>query len=401
MPSQQPLKPAVLDVFCGAGGMSLGFQRAGCKILGGIDHNPHAVTTHHQNFPKCKLKLEATDIRTLEDLPSLNLQPREVDILIGGPPCQVFSRVGLGKMKHDLKWDIEKDHRNFLYKEYVRFVDYYQPFFFVMENVDNLANKKELLSTILDELAACGYKVEYEVLDSSKFGVPQRRRRIFLIGVRSDLLWEPIFPKPSGQKAFSVGDAISDLPELKPIILSLKSKSRGPRQKDCDLLYRGEPESIYQQKMRRHNGDRVRNHLCRAHNDKDLEIFKTLKQGGKYRDLPEEMMRYRVDIFDDKYHRLYWDKPSWTLTAHMRKDCLAYIHPLQTRSISVREAARIQSFPDNFVFQAPMTRMFELIGNSVPPLLAEAVAKPIVKLIRRYYSQKVTRQNDTVRSKVS
>jgi DNA (cytosine-5)-methyltransferase 1 len=113
-------------------------------------------------------------------------------------------------------------------------------------------------------------------------------------------------------------------------------------------------------------------------------IFEMLAQGGKYRDLPKEMMRYRVDIFDDKYKRLIWNEPAWTLTAHMKKDGLAYIHPLQNRSISVREAARIQSFPDDFVFYAPMTRMFELVGNSVPPLLAEAVAKPLVKLIQPY-----------------
>ena len=131
-------------------------------------------------------------------------------------------------------------------------------------------------------------------------------------------------------------------------------------------------------------GEGVWNHLCRSHNDQDIAIFKVLEQGGKYKDIPKEMMRYRVDIFDDKYRRLIWDEPAWTLTAHMRKDGLAYIHPLQNRSISVREAARIQSFPDDFVFYAPMTRMFELVGNSVPPLLAEAVAKPLVKLIQSY-----------------
>jgi DNA (cytosine-5)-methyltransferase 1 len=140
-------------------------------------------------------------------------------------------------------------------------------------------------------------------------------------------------------------------------------------------------------RKKKKDGEGVWNHLCRSHNEKDLIIFEMLKQGGKYKDLPEEVMRYRKDIFDDKYKRLIWDEPSWTLTAHMKKDGLAYIHPLQNRSISVREAARIQSFPDDFVFHAPMTRMFELVGNSVPPLLAEAVAKPVVKLIRDYYKQ--------------
>lgn len=392
MPNQRPMKPKVLDIFCGAGGMSLGFQRAGCKILGGIDQNHYAVATHHQNFPKCRLKLEATDIRELTDLSVLGIKPGEVDILIGGPPCQVFSRVGLGKMKHDLKRNVEQDPRNFLYREYVRFVKYYKPLFFVMENVDNLANKKETLTTILDDLTRCGYTVDYDVLDSSRFGVPQQRLRIFIVGVRSDLGWDPIFPKTRCASPISVGEAISDLLELEPVAMPLKVKSSGPIQKDRELPYRCNPESAYQRKMRRYNGDQVRNHLCRAHNYEDLKIFGLMKQGWKYRDIPKEYMRYRVDIFDDKYKRLIWDQPSWTLIAHMRKDCLAYIHPLQTRSISVREAARIQSFPDNFVFHAPMTRMFELVGNSVPPLLAEAVARPVVKLVRQYYAWQSSRQ---------
>lgn len=365
--------------------MSLGFQRAGCTILGGIDQNHYAVKTHHQNFPKSKLKIEATDIRQLMNLEALKIKPGEVDILIGGPPCQVFSRVGIGKMKHHLKRDVENDPRNFLYKEYARFVEYYKPLFFVMENVDNLANKKEVLSSIIDSFSRCGYKVGHDVLDASKFGVPQRRLRIFLVGVRSDLDLEPVFPKQTSRRLTTVGEAISDLPVLEPIAMPLRAKSSGPKQVDRELSYRCEPESGYQKIMRRYNGDRVCNHLCRAHNYEDLKIFGMLRQGDKYRDIPEEYMRYRVDIFDDKYKRLIWSEPSWTLTAHMRKDCLAYVHPLQNRSISVREAARIQSFPDNFVFHAPMTRMFELVGNSVPPLLAEAVAKPIVKLIRQYY----------------
>ncbi|MBD2777662.1 DNA cytosine methyltransferase [Iningainema tapete] len=141
-------------------------------------------------------------------------------------------------------------------------------------------------------------------------------------------------------------------------------------------LYESEPKSEYQAKMRSKNNQSVgvMNHICRAHNEKDLAIFEMLPQGGKYKDLPESVKRYRDDIFDDKYKRLKWNEPSWTLTAHMQKDCLAYIHPTQTRSISVREAARLQSFPEHFVFDAPMTKMFELVGNSVPPLLVEAIA---------------------------
>jgi DNA (cytosine-5)-methyltransferase 1 len=388
----QKIKPTVLDIFCGAGGMSLGFKKAGCKILGGLDHNRHAMNTHHQNFPSAKVKLPPQDIRYIHALDTLGLDSREVDILVGGPPCQVFSRVGIGKMRK-LGKDIESDHRNFLYKEFARFIAYYKPLCFVMENVDNLAKKEAILTKITKDFSEnrCedypGYKVDYQILDASEFGVPQKRKRLFIIGIRSDLEIEPPFPSKRVKQPVSVGESISDLPDLDPFVMPLKSKSSGPKQRDIERIYKFSPQSTYQEKMRRHQKQHqgVWNHLCRAHNEKDILIFKTLTQGGKYRDLPKEMMRYRADIFDDKYKRLIWDKPSWTLTAHMKKDGLAYIHPLQNRSISVREAARIQSFPDDFIFCAPMTLMFELVGNSVPPILAEAIAKPLVKVVRDFH----------------
>jgi DNA (cytosine-5)-methyltransferase 1 len=387
--AKQSLKPTVLDIFCGAGGMSLGFQNAGCQILGGVDQNIYAVNTHHHNFPTAVLKIPPQDIRELRKLEQLGLNPGEVDILVGGPPCQVFSRVGIGKMRK-LGRDIESDHRNFLYKEFVRFVAYYKPLCFVMENVDNLANKKEILTKIYNDFIDLGYKVDYRVLDASEFGVPQKRMRLFIIGIRLDLEIEPPFPCKRVKCPISVGEAICDLPDLRPFVMPLKAKSTGPKQKDAEFPYKCPPQSPYQEKMRRRmkEGEGVRNHLCRSHNDKDILIFESLAQGKKYLDVPEKMRRYRTDIFEDKYKRLHWGEPAWTLTAHMKKDGLAYIHPLQNRSISVREAARIQSFPDDFVFLAPMTRMFELVGNSVPPLLAEAVAEPLVKLIQSYYVER-------------
>jgi DNA (cytosine-5)-methyltransferase 1 len=376
--------PTVLDIFCGAGGMSLGFQNAGCKILGGIDNNPHAVRTHHRNFPNCRLKLAERDISSL-DLRKLPIKPNEVDILIGGPPCQVFSRVGIGKMK-SLGKLIEEDPRNFLYKDFVRCLQYYSPLFFVMENVDYLFKKKNAFPKILKSLELGlpgqregyrGYRIHHGVLTASDYGVPQIRKRLFMVGVRQDLELEFEFPRVLRKKPISVGEAISDLIPLTPPYISLREKSSGPQQTDVIKPYLSPPQSEYQRKMRkkitkREAPDGVMNHICRSHNPVDLICFAMLTPGGKYLDLPESMRRYRWDIFEDKYKRLPWDKPAWTLTAHMKKDCLAYIHPKQNRSISVREAARLQSFPDDFVFDAPMTRMFELVGNSVPPLLAEA-----------------------------
>lgn len=407
-------KPTVLDIFCGAGGMSLGFENAGCEILGGIDINPHAIRTHHKNFPDCRLKLDAQKIESITDLSELGIQPGEVDILIGGPPCQGFSVVGMGKMKA-LGRQIEEDERNLLYRNFIRFLNFYKPLFFVMENVDNLMNKKNIFSQIIEEFELGypraiegypGYRVQHQILTASDYGVPQCRKRLFIVGVNKKLTLDFDFSKIKKLPSVSVGEAISDLVPLKPpsryiplISLYVRYLSLGERmvgmpgdkQPDTRKPYFCYPESDYQKKMREGLTEEEKiqglwNHICRSHNPVDLVCFAMLPPGGKYTDLPESMRRYRWDIFDDKYKRLPWDKPSWTLTAHMQKDCLAYIHPKQNRTISVREAARLQSFPDRFVFDAPMTRMFELVGNSVPPLLAEAIARPIVEQVQAYHA---------------
>lgn len=232
-----------------------------------------------------------------------------------------------------------------------------------------------------------GYDIKYEILLSADYGVPQLRKRLFVIGKRRDTNFKLVFPeKISSSEYVSVGQAISDLPELQPICMPLGKKSGRPKQIDDEKPYLYSPRNPYQKKMRKRNkrNTGVLNHICRSHNDLDLQIFGVMKQGDLYRDIPDECKRYRSDIFEDKYKRLRWDKPSWTLTAHMKKDGLAYIHPTQTRSISVREAARLHSFPDDFIFDVPMTAMFELIGNSVPPLMAEAIAQPIVKQLQDY-----------------
>jgi DNA (cytosine-5)-methyltransferase 1 len=393
-PSKPTTKaPTVLDLFCGAGGMSLGFQNAGCEILGGIDKNPHAIRTHHSNFPNCKLKLDAQPIESLINLSQLDIQPGEVDILIGGPPCQVFSLVGKGKMR-SLGKQIESDLRNFLYEQFIRFVEYYKPLFFVIENVNHLRNHW-IFPTLIRDLEKglpktnCnypGYNISWQILIASDYGVPQIRKRLFIVGRRKHANLDFKFPEVNTTFPISVGEAIGDLPELEPTRLSLRRKSTAPKQTDSPIPYKCLPESDYQKLMRRQSSETVMNHLCRAHNDKDLHIFSIMPQGGKYKNIPDELKRYSDQIFEDKYKRLKLDKPSWTLTAHMQKDCLAYIHPTEIRSISVREAARLQSFPDRFVFNAPMTRMFELVGNSVPPLLAQAIAKPIVEQVQGYHA---------------
>ncbi len=389
-------RPKVLDLFCGAGGMSLGFQLAGCEILCGIDIEPWPVQTHHYNFPNARFSLPPSDIGKI-DPSSLGIRPGEVDILVGGPPCQGFSQIGRGKIR-SLGQERERDKKNKLYRDFIRFLDYFQPPYFVIENVIGMTTFKNstYLDRILQELEhgprtgysnQIGYRVSYAVLSAKDFGVPQLRNRLFIVGQRKDIMdVEFQFPLPSCKTPVSLKDAIGDLPVLKAPILRTRSEndlgSGGISQKDRPRYYRLPPQNEFQKKMRLNSGESVFNHICRGHNSKDIEIFGMLKPGQIYRDLPKEYKRYRDDIFDDKYRRLRANHPSWTLTAHMQKDCLAYIHPTQTRSISTREAARIQSFPDYFVFQGPLTRVFRMIGNAVPPLLAEAVARPIVQQLK-------------------
>ncbi|HEY9787573.1 MAG TPA: DNA cytosine methyltransferase [Candidatus Obscuribacterales bacterium] len=391
-------RPRVLDLFCGAGGLSLGFEKAGCQIIGGVDFESWPVKTHHRNFPNCEVQLGPTDISQL-DPAGLGLQPGSIDILIGGPPCQGFSQVGRAKIR-SLGQEWHRDRKNRLYRQFIRFLHYFKPVYFVIENVQALRTFKEsrFLSELLDELShgygdyilppKMRYDVSYRVLCAADYGVPQVRYRLFVIGRRKDHPELAInFPEPTVTRATNLRDAISDLPRLCAPVLSTKTSSYlingGVKQDDRPKRYRSSPRNAYQRLMRAESGEFVLNHICRGHNSKDLKIFALLKQGQKYKDLPARLRRYRDDIFDDKYRRLKENEPCWTLTAHMQKDCLAYIHPRQTRSLSAREAARVQSFPDSFVFEGPLTKVFRQIGNAVPPLLAQEVARILVDELER------------------
>ncbi|WP_199330623.1 DNA cytosine methyltransferase [Microcoleus sp. FACHB-68] len=242
--SKNKKSPTVLDIFCGAGGMSLGFQNAGCKILGGIDKNPHAIRTHYKNFPSCKLMCDAQSIESITDFSKLGFKPGEIDILIGGPPCQVFSVVGIGKMK-SLGKHIESDARNFLYEEFVRFVKYYKPLFFVIENVNYLLNHW-IFSNLTRDLENGssrknrdypGYNLSYQILTVSDYRVPQIRKRLFIVGRRKDANLAFEFPDANIGFPVSVGEAIGDLPELEPRCLPLKSKNTAPNQIESPKAY--------------------------------------------------------------------------------------------------------------------------------------------------------------------
>lgn len=368
-------EPVVLDLFCGAGGMSLGFEMAGYRIGLGVEKEELPFQTHRLNFNGRCHRGDVREIANPEAFVGGHGLER-VDVVIGGPPCQGFSRVGRGKIRSLLRDpDYIHDPRNQFYKEFVRFVEAIKPSHFVMENVPDLQyyldGDEPLLQKALRRFENLGYATDWRVLEAHHYGVPQTRRRLFVVGVPAgqEVPWPE---KTHGRRPATVWQAISDLPVV----------PHGHRQDEMPY----EPRrglSRYQRLMRWGSNGVLYNHQTRWHNDQDLAAFAWLQEGGKYVDLPDEYKRYRDDIFKDKYWKLYRKRPSWTIEAHIGKDSYRYIYPSRDegphspRTISVREAARLQSFPDHFRFYGPFTRQFMQVGNAVPPLLARALAEAI------------------------
>jgi DNA (cytosine-5)-methyltransferase 1 len=366
--------------------MSLGFQMAGYTIGLGVDSEPLACQTHAHNFDgRCVV----ADIRTITD-PITCVQSNglnRVDVIIGGPPCQGFSRVGRGKIRN-LRNDPTYIHdpRNQYYKEFIRFIEVLQPSFFVLENVPDMQYYADgaglVLEKALKRLSELGYtggldnRPIWNVLQADHYGVPQTRKRLFMVGNRLGI---PVkWPRRTHlSRPVTVWEAIGDLPIVAHCC------------REDDMSYRPRQHTAYQRRMRRGMRERglqgmLFNHQTRWHNQQDLHAFAWMPQGGKYVDLPGRFKRYRDDIFEDKYRKLYRDQPSWTIEAHIGKDTYRHIYPAglgdvePPRTISVREAARLQSFPDWFRFIGPFTRQFYQVGNAVPPLLAKAVAEAIL-----------------------
>jgi len=385
-------QPTALDLFAGAGGFSLGFHWAGCQTAVAIDHDPVAIETLHANFSHLGTVALLRDLAKLTpkrletELRQLNL-PHEFDAIIGGPPCQGWSRVGRGKIRSlntAAGRQKDSDPRNHLYENFLRTIDHFRPKVAVMENVPGMLshngiNVAELVASSMDGL---GFATSWALLDATDYGLPQVRKRLFFVGVRKDLRVQFQFPTPltpDGKRVYpltTVRDAISDLPILR----------NGSRKWIRPYVERQGASKYAQQMRKQADRNTVFDHVCRTHNDDDLEAFRLMKEGGLYRDLPKRLKRYREDIFDDKYKKLCWARPSWCVTAHLSKDCYTHIHPSQARTISVREAARLQSFPDSFYFGGNMGNKFQMIGNAVPPLLAEEIGAAVIAQVFRRQS---------------
>ena len=300
-----------------------------------------------------------------------------VDAMAGGPPCQAFSTVAVAKWRSLGKPSTLNHPVNQLYMEFLRLVLEVRPKFFVMENVERMLSIDD--SQVVKNVQAVLQK-EYDVSvykkDVAGFGVPQHRRRALIIGNRMGVgnpkLEETHSLDGGYKKPFvTVRDAIADLPRIcagegSPVAKYPPSASVS----DYAVAARSKSKLVY-------------NHVARMHNDRDLKIFRMLKPGKTIKDIPEKYNPYRKDIFLDKYKKQPWQRPSSTILAHLSKDGLMFIHPdkSQNRSLTPREAARLQSFGDDFVFEGPRTKQYLQIGNAVPPFFARAVAEQIKKLL--------------------
>ena len=371
----------VIDLFAGCGGLSLGFEMAGFNIPLAIEIDEWASETYEKNHPSTKvLTDDITQIINLKDIISKEDLP--IDGIIGGPPCQGFSLSG----NRD-----KKDPRNSLFMEFVRFVEYFKPKFFVMENVPGILSMKtkdneKVKDIILSEYDAAGYNVKICKLNAAEYGVPQARVRIFFIGIRKDIPFDEkhICPPPFlfGEDQVTIEEAIMDLPQID----SGKGKEF--------MEYNQEPKTDYQMWARKGSVG-VYNHIAMRHTKRIIERFKNIGYGQSVADVDEcHKQRKRGDAskisgktFSQNNMRPYPNKPSPTIPASFQSN---FIHPYLNRNFTAREGARLQSFPDTYIFCGKRTTMsweknisqYQQVGNAVPPLLAKAIAENIIKYLK-------------------
>lgn len=348
-----PKKYGVLDLFCGAGGLSCGFQRAGYNILLGIDNDAKALETFEKNHKGAKSI--CGDIAALSyegDIKPL-LHGKTIDVIIGGPPCQGFSLSGPRNFG---------DPRNKLYLSYIRLVREIMPRAFVIENVPGLVAlfKGEVKDNIIRCFEDMGYSVQYQILCASDYGVPQNRKRVVFVGTRNGEC-EFHYPTPS-EDIVTCEMALSDLPPLEHEL--------GTNTQD----YYTQPQNSYQRIMRE-GSDRVHNHIAAAHSERVQHIISLVPNGGNYKDLPEEYRDSRN--FHVAWTRFTSTRPAPTIDTGHRH----HFHYKYNRVPTVRECARIQSFPDDFIFYGNKTQQFRQVGNAVPPLMAQCVATNLRKVL--------------------
>lgn len=341
------MKNKIVDLFCGCGGLSRGFEMAGFEVKAAIDMWPDAVKTYNHN--QNKDIAECNDIHnwTKEHLKNLASNDDIVGV-IGGPPCQGYSTVGTRDVN---------DPRNHLYLEYCRVVEQLNPDFFVLENVKGLTTLANgaFRDDIIKRFGELGFIVEYKIVNAADYGVPQNRLRVFFVGIKNKHF---SFPTPSGKKITCM-DALSDLPSL--------NSSNGL---DDVHYYESAPQNNYQKEMRG-SCTEIKNHQITVHSQQTVDIIEKIPDGGSIKDLPREF--WEVRKYNKAFERMSSTRPSNTVDTGHRN----YFHYKENRIPTVRENARIQSFPDCFEILGSKTSQYKQVGNAVPPLLAYAIAKSI------------------------
>jgi DNA (cytosine-5)-methyltransferase 1 len=395
----KPIKqPTFLDLFSGCGGFSNGLEKAGFECLAGIDFNSHAIETFKLNHGKNTISL-------VQDMTSFSPQELEVlikkssvDVIIGGPPCQGFSSARQSSGSNSGQ-RLVADPRRELYKDFLKFVGHFKPKVFVMENVLGIKKVQNgiYFSAIQNEARKIGYRVSAVTVNAWEYGVPQKRIRQLFIGTLSNL---PIFvpdifikkthsddPKSLLNPLITLGEAIEDLPAL----------SAGD-----ERIVQNYDESMLKKYLKKYTGNYLKDvleidksdkllwHVARPHNERDLRDFARLREGetcsralarGVEMEFP-----YNRGTFKDRYTKQSRSGLCSTIVAHLKADGLMFIHPTQPRSLTPREAARIQSFPDTFKFAGSRSHIFTQIGNAVPPLIGKAVGLGI----QSYFEQCAT-----------
>ena len=348
----------VLDLFCGCGGLSTGFQHANFKILGGVDNENTFLETFAKNHPNAFVaNIDLSKENFLNDLKK-KIKDQVVDILLGGPPCQGFSLTGPRNFN---------DPRNALYLAMFKTVSFYTPKVFIIENVTGLKNMwgGQVLNEIIEKFEKeLNYKVVWKILNSADYGVPQFRKRVFIVGVKNSIKNKFIFPNPTHDESnyVSCKDALSDLPsrefEIGNEVESYNLKAQSQYQK---LMNNGCKEMF--------------NHVATNHTEHVKNVIAQVPEGGNHKDLPPGVGASRK--FNEAWTRYHGDKPSKTIDTGHRN----HFHYKWNRVPTIRENARLQSFPDNFRFYGTKTKQNTQVGNAVPPLMAERVALEVKKVL--------------------
>jgi len=388
-----------IDLFAGCGGLSEGFYRQGFRALAHVEYNHWACETlrtrmKHYGYDDWNESVLEVDI-TRDDILTLlekSVSGKTVDIIIGGPPCQSFSSLGRAKDENGMN----DDPRNYLFESYVKVLNHFLPKVFVFENVTGILNAEPNGVKIIDAILVAlseNYDVALRVLNSANYGVPQVRKRVIIIGVRKDLdfsadavhnalkytHYDPDMNETDrlGLLPFvTVRDAIGDLPPIQ--------QGEGAKV----ISYTPDLNKPYLQKICNINQTALLDHVARHHNPMDVQRYRAMSENcWTFQELLEnrpDLRHEKARVFGNSYTVQFWDFPSKTIIAHLYKDGNQFIHPdpNQARTFTVREAARIQSFPDDFIFEGSRTEQYKQIGNAVPPLFAEAIAKGVKRFLR-------------------